>query len=304
MLQNYLLLSFLVIFWSINIIFTKIALNYISPTYLTFFRLSVAAIVMFLFLRARNQLSLPTRKDLPLILSIGLFQMGLFQVLISIGMLYVQAGRAAMLIYSTPLWVTPIAALFFQEKITFSKLSGLILGIAGLFILFNPMSFDWSDSKIVIGNGLLLLASWVWGIVMLHTRFGKWHRSPLELAPWQLLVSLIPPLLFIPTEAPSVIQWNKELISILLYSSLIATAFGMWASTTISKKLSVVVTSLSLLAVPAFSLILSVILLDETLTVWNFIATLLIMGGVGCIGLEGKLLKLPIRKQLRVQENN
>lgn len=299
MLQHYVLLSFLVIFWSINMIFTKVALNYVSPFYLSLFRLSIATIAMFAFLGFRGQLSLPSRKDLPLILSIGLLQMGIFQILMSFGMFYVNAGRAAMIVYSTPLWVTPIAVLFFQEKLTFLKFLGLMLGLSGLFLLFNPTTFDWSDPKIVLGNSLLLLASIIWAGVMLHARFGTWHRSPLELAPWQLLVSLIPPLLFIPTESYSAIEWNGQLVGILFYTSIIATAFGMWANTTISKALPVTITSLSLLAVPALSLMLSVILLDEPLTIWNSMAALLIMGGVGCIGLDSKSLKtqaFPLKK--------
>lgn len=292
MLQHYALLSFLVIFWSINIIFTKLALSYISPIYLSFFRLSIAGIAMFLFLSFRRRLVFPTLKDIPLILSIGLLQIGIFQILMNFGMFYVNAGRAAMIVYSTPLWVTPIAVLFFQEKLTFLKVLGLLLGLSGLFLLFSPMTFEWSDPKVMLGNGLLLLASLIWAGVMLHARFGKWHRPPLELAPWQLLVSLVPIFFLMPTESYQAIQWNKELISILFYNSIFATAFGMWASTTVTKELPVTVTSLSLLGVPALSLILSVLLLGEQLTLWNSAAAFLIMCGVGCIGLDRKSLKV------------
>ncbi len=291
MLPYYTLLSLLVVFWSTNIIFTKVALAFISPIYLTFFRLLIAALAMLLFLAWRRQLTLPSLKDLPLIFSIGLLQMGVFQILMTYGMSYVPAGRAAMLVYSTPLWATPIAILFFQEKLTPLKLLGLTLGLSGLFILFNPASFNWADPKVILGNGLLLLASFLWAGAMLHARFGKWHRSPLALAPWQLLISIIPPLLFLPVESYQAIQWNTGILSILLYNSVIATAFGMWANSTVTKELPVAVTSLTLLTVPAFSLLLSAMLLGEAITPWNFMATLFIMGGVGCIGMDRKPLK-------------
>lgn len=281
-----------IIIWAVNMIFTKIGLQYMTPTLFALSRTLTATVVMFVFLTFRRQLILPNRKDLPLILSIGLIQIGIFQVLMIIGVSYVNAGRAAILVYSTPLWAVPIAFVFFQEKITFSKIFGLVLGMLGLLILFSPENFDWSSFEIILGNGLLLLASLCWAGTIVHTRFGKWHRPPLELIPWQLLIACIPSMLavFI-VKNDMETHWNITLISIILYSGFIATAFGYWVSITVNKNLPVIITSLSMLAVPILSLILSVLILGETLTLGAILAIFLIIFGLAVIIFEKPLVK-------------
>ena len=286
----YTLLVALVIFWALNMPLAKIGLEYMPPFWLTAARLVIGAVSMLLFLGITQRLKLPKTKDWLFILSIGILQMGLFQILINCGMVYVDAGRATILVYSTPLWVTPLAVLFFGEKLTKLKLLGVILGITGIFVRFSPSSFSWSDPKILLGNGILLLASFCWAIAMMHSRYGKWHSSPLELVPWQLLVSTpLPLILAVTTEPFSHIHWNTSLVSIILYSGIIATAFGYWASITISKTLPVVTTSLAMLGVPILALIFSALIIAEVITSGDLLAMALIISGLICIILENKL---------------
>lgn len=290
MLRIYLLLGILVLFWSLNLIFTKVALVYMPPVWLTFVRFFIAVIALFAFLSFQGKLKLPNRRDLPMIFSIGILQMGIFQLLITYGLAFVDAGRASILIYSMPLWVTPLAIIFFQERLTKLKLLGLIAGIAGILVLFSPGSFDWSDKKVIIGNGLLLLGSVCWAIALLHSRYGKWHREPIDLIAWQLFIGAIPSLILAPlTESFSRIHWNWVLIATILYNGIIATAFGYWASITISRKLPAVTSSLSLLAVPVLSLFFSALFLGEKLTASDIIAAGLIIVGLVCIVLENRI---------------
>ncbi len=298
MLRLYLLLIVLVIFWSLNLIFTKVALAYMPPIWLTLARFSIGTVAMFVFLGFQGQIKFPNRRDLPMIFSIGILQMGIFQLLITYGLAFVAAGRASILIYSTPLWVTPLAMVLFQEKLTKLKLFGLIAGITGIVVLFSPSSFDWSNHKIIFGNSLLLLGSLFWAITLLHARYGKWHRAPIDLIPWQLLIGVIPSLILAPmTENFGEIHWNWILISTILYNGVVATAFGYWASITISRKLSVVTTSLSFLSVPILSMMLSAIFLGEKLTAGDLTAAGLIIVGLVCIILENRMPSRQVTNQ-------
>jgi drug/metabolite transporter (DMT)-like permease len=299
MFQLYALLVFLIIAWSLNTVFAKIGLQYMPPFWLTTSRLVVGTITAFILLGLSKRLVLPKRKDLPFIFSIGLLQMSLFQIFFNYGMVYVHAGRASILTYSTPLWVTPLAVFFFGEKMTLLKLLGFILGMAGIVVLFSPTSFDWSDPKILFGNGLLLLSALCWAAVMLHTRYGKWHSSPLELLPWQLLISCILPLfLALLTEPVSQIHWTNTLLFVIFFSGVIATALGYWISITISKALPVTTTSIALLSSPALTLIFSYFFIGEKLTVNNLTALFLIVGGLVCIALENKLTNSDAPKKI------
>lgn len=288
-LKLYLLLILLIIAWALNTVFAKYGLQYMPPIWLVTARFAIGALVAFMLLAFLKRLVLPKKQDWPFILSIGILQMSFFQMFFNYGMVYVHAGRASILTYSTPIWVTPFAVIFFGEKITVLKLIGILLGVCGILVLFSPENFNWHDSKILLGNGLLIGSSLCWAVVMLHTRYGKWHSEPLELLPWQLLIACFVPLLFASAKEPfNQIHWNLTLWAILLFSGIIATALGYWLSIVVSKALPVTTTSLSLLSVPVLTLILSALLLHEPLTLNNIVAVSFIVAGLACISLQGK----------------
>ena len=83
----------------------------------------------------------------------------------------------------------PGALIFLGEKLTPLKAIGLALGIAGLLLLFNPLGFDWTNHAQVIGNLLLMAAAIAWAAAILLIRGRPWHLTPLQLAPWQLLLA-------------------------------------------------------------------------------------------------------------------
>lgn len=294
----YTLLIILVVIWALNVVFAKIGLQYMPPIWLTAARVVIGAATAFIFLGLKGLIRWPQKGDWPFIISIGLFQIGLFQIFFNYGMLTVHAGRASILTYATPLWVMPLAILFFGEKLTSFKLVGFLLGISGIIILFSPGSFDWHDTQVLEGNGFLLLASLTWALVMLHTRYGKWHSEALYLLPWQLLISTIPPLLCAPIfESFHTIQWNWILIAIILFSGILATAIGYWLCIVVSKNLPVVTTSLALLNVPVLTLLFSAWFLHEPLTANNLLAMVLIIAGLSCIAAESHFKKKSLAQE-------
>ena len=115
-----------------------------------------------------RRLRLPSRHDLPLILSIGILMLAFYTTLMHIALVYVEAGRAALLGYTTPLWVMPAAYLLFGEKPSGRKLIGMIIAMIGLVILFSPGAFDWSDGDVVLGNALLVVCALLWSVTIIH----------------------------------------------------------------------------------------------------------------------------------------
>jgi hypothetical protein len=64
----------------------------------------------------------------------------------------------------TPLWVT-IGAV---------RMIGVIVGVSGLLLLFDPWTFDWDDHRGIIRNALILAAALCWAASILHVR--AWTR--------------------------------------------------------------------------------------------------------------------------------
>ncbi len=151
----------------------KLALQDMPRIWLGVIRLGVATVILFIILIFSRKKFWLTRQDMPLFLSVGLLQMGLFVLLIGLGLQNVEAGRSAILVYTTPLWVTPIAIFVFKESMHKLTALGLMIGLIGVCCLFNPFTFDWHDKTALHGNALLLLAAFAWACVILRLRFKK-----------------------------------------------------------------------------------------------------------------------------------
>jgi drug/metabolite transporter (DMT)-like permease len=284
----YFILLINVVIWALAWPISKIGLAYMSPIWYTAIRFIIATLVCLIVLGMAGVLKRPKRQDLPIILGIGILQMTLFLTFMNIGLSFVGAGRAAILAYSTPLWVTPLAALFFHESITRIKLFGVFLGVAGIAILFAPASLDWSNHNVVLGNCLLVLSAIVWALAILQSRFGRWHSNPLDVVTWQLLLATVLTTSFaLYSEPLSGIQWHSTSLWLtLIYNGVLATAFGYWASVTVFKNLPAVNASLCYLGVPVLGILFSATILGESISPSMAVAILLILAGLVCVALS------------------
>ncbi len=269
--------------WPIN----KMGLQDMSPIAFSAGRLIIATVCTFLIVMLTRQFIWPTRKDWPIILAVGIFQIGIFVLLINMGLSLIDAGRSTILVYTTPIWVTPIAVFLFKEPTGPLKWLGVLLGLMGMLTLFSPWGINWFDPNDIAGNLFLLLAALSWAISILCVRYMKWSHSPLSLLPWQLLIGTIPVLCLLPFEYQTqVIHWNGQLILILIFSGIFTQAVVTLGLMIAGKALPTVTTSLSLLAVPVLSLLFSAWLLDEKLSMINMTAMLFIIAGLICTALD------------------
>ena len=282
----YAVLAALVLIWGLNWPIMKLVVQAMPPLWFVVTRLTVGAICLFAFLIATGRLARPTRADWPVICSVSIFQMWLFMALTTIGVQFIPAGRSAILAYTSPLWVLPAAVWLFGERLTRWKLLGMVLGFAGLVVLLNPASIDWSDGNVLLGNFLLLIGAGMWAIAILHTRRHRWHLSPLQLAPFQMALLIVPAcFLAWALEGPFRADWSWQLIAMLVYNGPLATAFAFWASVSIQRALPSTTVSLSYLAVPAWGLIASTLWLGEALPASLILGGVLILLGVAAIAI-------------------
>lgn len=283
-LSVYLVLLILIIVWALSWPVSKIGFGYISPLWFGTLRIIISLVVIVGLLLVRRQLFWPKPADWPLILSLGIFQMGIFMVLINLGLAHVPAGRSAILTYTTPLWVVPIAVFWFKESWSIFKLIGLLLGVFGLILLFSPWEVNWHDRNALVGNALLISAAISWAIAILAARYSRWHSTPLLLLPWQLLIALVIVLVTaILFEPKPTVHWNLTLLATLFYTGIFATAFGYWSAITVSKQLPATTTSLAMLGVPICGLLFAHWILSEALTITTLTALCAIVLGLGCI---------------------
>ena len=281
-----LLLGMVILLWGVNWPIMKVGLQSITPLWFAVARVFLGAVSLFVLLAAAGQVRMPPRADLPIVLSVGVLQIGMFLGLTHTALLFVDAGRSAILAYTTPLWVVPIAAVVLHERVGLARLAALGLGMGGLAVLFNPLAVDYHNHLELFGNGMLLLGALVWAITIVHVRIHRWQASPLALMPWQMLIggALLLPLAFAVDGRPHV-KLSPEFVAILAYNGPVASAFCYWAFVTVNRSFGAATTSLGSLGVPVVGVLAATLMLGEPLTAAKLTGLALISGGVAVLSL-------------------
>ncbi len=283
----FLLLLAVILVWGANWPIMKIGLEYIAPLTFAAFRMGLGALTLFALLAVRGELAVPSRQDMPVVWSVGLLQLAGFLIFVNLGLQEVEASRSAILSYTTMIWVTPAAIWLLGERFSWTKIVGVLCGLAGVAVMFNPASFDWSDRAALMGNLYLLLGALAWAISILHVRAHTWERSALALAPWQLLVGFVPTaLLAIALEHDQPIHWSPTLVAVLAYNGPIATAFALWAWISVNRGLPAIASSMGSLGVPVAGAILATLVLGEPITVENMAGLAFITLGLALVSFE------------------
>jgi drug/metabolite transporter (DMT)-like permease len=259
----------------------KIILATVPPLWAVAIRTGIGALALFVLALASGRLLRPPRADLPVLFSVTLLHMVGFTALSSVGLELVPAGRSAVLAYTTPLWVLPGASMFLAERLTPRRVVGVIVGLAGLIVLFNPVALDWSQRAIVLGNAAILAAALLWAGAILHIRGHAWRSTPFDLLPWQMLLAtlILVPLAWLASGPPAFVL-TPSLTALFAYAGLPGSALAYWASAMAGRRLSAVTISLGLLATPVVSVAVATLWLGEQPDVSLLLAVLLILGGV------------------------
>lgn len=284
-----LLLALAILIWGANWPVMKSGLDHIGPLWFSASRFALGALCLFIVQLGTGTLRVPSRRDLPLVISVGLLQMLAFTVLGTFAMLEVDAGRSAVLAYTTPLWVVPAALIFFGERVSRRQVAGVLLGLLGVLALVNPLTLNWSDGALLKANLMLLGGSLVWALCILHMRHSKGDSSAYQLAPWQMLLATVP-LLGIAWffEGPFNGDGSRELWLVALFVGPLATAFCFCAVNAASMWLSSTSMSTAMLGVPVVGLLMSFVFLGEALTADLLFGVVAILGGIALISRMGR----------------
>lgn len=281
-MKNFFLLA-IVIVWGVNWPLMKIVMLEIPPLWFGTFRMAIATIVLSIFLILKGQFIFPSSKDKYHILVIGCLQIGIYTMLVNLGLYYNSVGHSVILVYSTPIWITPIAVKFFNEEFSVLKRIGFFLSVLGIAVLFQPLSFDWTNQSRLLGSGFLLLAAISWTIATLFTRYCQWQVTVIQLLPWQFLVATFVLLISaLAIENQPCVTWTPSLITLIFYVGCIATAFAFWGMIEINRQLFVTTSSLAMLAVPLIGMLTSSFFLREPLTISLISVYILITFGIAC----------------------
>jgi drug/metabolite transporter (DMT)-like permease len=133
----YALLSLMVAGWTGNYIAGKIALQTFPPVLLYGLRISMAAVLIapvYIWER-RNHKATWTLRDLPLIVTIGVFGVSLNQFLFVVGLSRTSIAHSSIFANLSPIIVLLLAGARGLEKLTPPKIAGVAVSLVGVVLL-------------------------------------------------------------------------------------------------------------------------------------------------------------------------
>lgn len=259
-----------------------------TPIWVAAARAGLAMLVLIVLLLARRELRVPPRGDWPIVLSIGGFQMTGFFAFTQLGLVHVGAGRAAILAYTTILWVVPLSVVVLRERIDLAKIIGIALGLGGIAVLLGQFGGAMHEPAVLRGGFFLLLAALSWGVAIIHARFHRWQSTALQLLPWQFaMATFMLVILAAILEPDGYIGTSPGTLALMALLGGCLSPFGSWSSLIVQRALPAIVSSLGFLAAPVVGLTVSALWLGEPITGDLVLGGLLILTGIALIIVVG-----------------
>ena len=261
-LRHHILLALLIASWAISWPLIKLGVAAVPPIWYACFRYAIGASCLFAIVAARREAAFPPRADWPIITISGGLQMAAYSALTAGALTILPPGRAAVLAFSTPIWVVPLAAWRLRERTSRKGLFGTVLGLLGVLAIAAP-AFRAGDADQVLAVLMLLGAALCWAIVIVAVRAYCFTATTLALAPWQMLIAagLLFPVALGVEGAPQPVAPAGA--ASLAFVGPVATAFAYWAVVETGRHFAATTLSTALLATPALGILFSALALGE-----------------------------------------
>ncbi len=252
----------------------------VAPLWFAVGRAGCSAAVLFAVLGAQGRVRLPGRRDRPVLVGVGLLQLGLFFAFAHLAVEYVPAGRTAILSNVTTIFIAPLSYLLLRERVSARRWIAAGLGLAGAAVLMNPWAIDWAAPGVLVGHAFLLgAAAGFSGSLLIMRRFPP-ALSMLQLLPWCFVLAFLVLLPLALLHGGGFGLWTLPSWEALAYIGLLAGPVGTWCVMEATKRLPAMVASVGFLMTPAAGLALSALWLGEPIGPDLLAGAALILGAV------------------------
>jgi drug/metabolite transporter (DMT)-like permease len=269
--------------WGLNVAAVKVLTQFFDPMAVAALRMIVACMALTLIVvwRRCGLPALSWRKGGAIVVC-ALLMVYFNQILFAEGLLRSTATNGAHIMVLSPLVSALFAAVAFRERLTISRMAGMLLGFLGVVsvVLSHP-----GASLSMAGAGDLMLVA---AVVSFSAGGAMVQRLARELPPltisWMIYVtgsfflivhaSLKLPMSDIAGLFPGGLPW-----ACILFSGVLATAISNSVWNRAIARIGVARTAIFFYWVPIFGVAFAVVLLGERLTFWHLFGCLAVMGG-------------------------
>lgn len=175
-------------FWGTTWLASKRGVQYMPALQLAGIRQLIAGLLYLVFFFYKGH-SLPSRKQM-----VQFAWMSILMIVINNGfstwsMKYIPSGLGAVIGAASPLWIALLSAYVFKEsRLNLLTFIGLILGLAGILVIFSDYLHDLLNSAFSIGILLNVVASVTWAFGTIYTIKNARQIDPYFSLGWQMFL--------------------------------------------------------------------------------------------------------------------
>ena len=229
---HFTLFLILALAWSGSFINIKIVVNVLPPVFSAMIRVLISLICLSTFFIITKKVIYIRSFSLWRIWVAGIFSQFLPFALLFYGEKFIAPGLASVINSTVSLWALLLGALLYRDLAQISplKILGLILGFAGIVIIFKPYFHKGESSLIGIAALICMAASYgVGSVISQHVIFNKMRvtfETNLIQQHLSSIVFLIATSLYFETWPSWTFVFNLHILFAFLYLGIVATAIA------------------------------------------------------------------------------
>ena len=288
--KNWTLVFLLGFLWGASFLFVEILLNYISPFMIVYLRVSLASLILILYLILSK-----IKFQFSFLLVFNFFIMGMLNnvfpfLLITYGQQTVSGGLASILNANTSFLTILLASLILKnEPLTKSRIIGVLIGVVGVIIVVgyeNISNFYDKDT----GKFLILLSGLSYAFAAIFAKVRLQNIQPEVAATGMLTMStlILSPFIFL-FYGNEVLSLNIISMSYSLLFAVICSVLAYFIYFKILLSTGAGNLLICTIIIPPSAILLNAILIGETITLNELIGLVIITFGL--LILDGRLKK-------------
>lgn len=279
--------------WGASFLFIKVAVATIPPLTIVAGRLSLAAALLLLVVRLRGD-ALPRGTGLwARCATIAVIGNVVPFALISWGEVRIDSALAAILMSTVPLATVVLAHLLTaDERLTWSKATGVLVGLAGVVLLIGPVAFSGLGDR-VLGQLAVALAACGYALSSIVARGLKGQSATGTGACVLLVASVIAIPAALIADRPWTLQPDVESLLAVLVLGVLCTAGAYVILFRLVTSVGATFLSLNNYLVPLFGVLWGAVFLGEAPPPQAFGALLLILSGIAVTQIAARRRRAP-----------
>ena len=272
------------LFFAINFTAIKYVINggFAKPFAVNIVRVGVSSILLWVLFFLKPVKAPVQKKDIGRFMLCALLGVAINQLLFVKGLSLTYPIHASLLMLSTPILITIIAAWILKEKLNAVKIMGLILGIAGAVILVTSKEKTGNAKEVLWGDIMVLLNAISYTIYFILVKPLMKTYNPIAIIRIIFTIGFFMMLPFCWQEFNEV-DWNSytplawlNMSFIVLLGTFLAYLFNVYGI----KILGASVAGTYIYSQPVFAATIAIFFLGESITLVKLVAAACIFAGV------------------------